>query len=335
MAEIEAGVLVDVIGGKLKDAKGCKVLHATAATVTIEQNGEQHRLAKTSVKLSEEGEVETSAAAEASTSEPPAEEASPPAAEAEEEKSPEEAEIPDEKMAEEEGAAKEDKPAEPTDPNVALSQDGKSEVVIDGRRVSGKVKRWNVMKGFGFIHPDEEGPEVFVHASAVAGEGHKVLHEDEEVEYVLEKGDDGKIRATALTGKDGAALLGPWKGQTYKTGTVKVWKGDRMFGFITPDDLVKEGSKEDAAEGEAEMKEGEGEKKEEEKKEEEKEEEKKEGEDAEMKEGEEAKPAPAPKAKTERRFDPNEVFVHAQAIFSHADPPMRGLVPGTKVEYVE
>ncbi len=50
-------------------------------------------------------------------------------------------------------------------------------------RKRGIVKWFNRLKGFGFIQPDEGGNDVFVHYSAVDGEGYRNLHEGEEVKY--------------------------------------------------------------------------------------------------------------------------------------------------------
>lgn len=46
----------------------------------------------------------------------------------------------------------------------------------------GKVKWFNVEKGFGFILQDS-GPDVFVHHSSIIGEGYKVLQEGETVHF--------------------------------------------------------------------------------------------------------------------------------------------------------
>lgn len=57
-------------------------------------------------------------------------------------------------------------------------------------RVTGTVKWFNATKGFGFIEQDE-GEDVFVHYSAIVGEGYKSLEEGQRVEYVVVQGDKG------------------------------------------------------------------------------------------------------------------------------------------------
>ena len=46
----------------------------------------------------------------------------------------------------------------------------------------GKVKWFNASKGYGFIQR-EEGPDVFVHFSAIEDQGYKTLEEGQEVEF--------------------------------------------------------------------------------------------------------------------------------------------------------
>ena len=50
----------------------------------------------------------------------------------------------------------------------------------------GVVKWFNATKGFGFIQPDEGGPDVFVHISAVERSGLSGLNENQKVSYDLE-----------------------------------------------------------------------------------------------------------------------------------------------------
>ena len=56
---------------------------------------------------------------------------------------------------------------------------------------TGKVKWFNGEKGFGFIEQAESNEDVFVHFSAIAGNGYKDLDEGDEVEYETEPGRKG------------------------------------------------------------------------------------------------------------------------------------------------
>ena len=55
---------------------------------------------------------------------------------------------------------------------------------------TGTVKWFNPEKGFGFITP-EEGPDVFVHFSAIQGEGYRNLEENQKVEFDVSAGPKG------------------------------------------------------------------------------------------------------------------------------------------------
>lgn len=54
----------------------------------------------------------------------------------------------------------------------------------------GRVKWFNDKKGFGFIQADD-GQEVFVHFSAIEGQGFKSLSEGDKVSFEVEKGPKG------------------------------------------------------------------------------------------------------------------------------------------------
>jgi CspA family cold shock protein len=55
----------------------------------------------------------------------------------------------------------------------------------------GTVKWFNSEKGFGFIAQDGGGPDVFVHFSAIQGEGYKSLDENQRVEFEVVQGQRG------------------------------------------------------------------------------------------------------------------------------------------------
>jgi CspA family cold shock protein len=55
---------------------------------------------------------------------------------------------------------------------------------------TGTVKWFNSEKGFGFITQDG-GADVFVHFSAIAGDGYKELKENQKVEFEVKSGDKG------------------------------------------------------------------------------------------------------------------------------------------------
>ncbi len=55
----------------------------------------------------------------------------------------------------------------------------------------GTVKWFNNQKGYGFITP-ESGSDVFVHFSAIGGDGYKALEEGQEVEFDIQDGPKGQ-----------------------------------------------------------------------------------------------------------------------------------------------
>jgi CspA family cold shock protein len=57
-------------------------------------------------------------------------------------------------------------------------------------RLKGTVKWFNNAKGFGFIGR-EDGPDVFVHYSAIQNEGYKSLQEGDPVEFEIVEGQKG------------------------------------------------------------------------------------------------------------------------------------------------
>ena len=56
---------------------------------------------------------------------------------------------------------------------------------------TGTVKWFNDAKGFGFITPSDGSKDVFVHFSAIQGDGFKTLAEGANVEFEVEQGPKG------------------------------------------------------------------------------------------------------------------------------------------------
>jgi cold shock protein len=58
-------------------------------------------------------------------------------------------------------------------------------------RVKGKVKWFNASKGYGFLERSNGEADVFVHFSAIQGDGFRSLEEGESVEFSVAKTDKG------------------------------------------------------------------------------------------------------------------------------------------------
>lgn len=58
-------------------------------------------------------------------------------------------------------------------------------------KIKGQVKWFNESKGFGFITPADGSKDVFVHFSAIQGNGFKTLAEGQNVEFEIQDGQKG------------------------------------------------------------------------------------------------------------------------------------------------
>jgi cold shock protein len=55
----------------------------------------------------------------------------------------------------------------------------------------GTVKWFNADKGYGFIAPDDGTPDVFVHHTAIQGDGYRSLEDNQRVEFTSSRGAKG------------------------------------------------------------------------------------------------------------------------------------------------
>lgn len=74
--------------------------------------------------------------------------------------------------------------------------------------MKGSVKWFDTVKGYGFIVPDDESGDVFVHQTAITAEGFRSLAENESVEFRVEVDNNGRKKAMDVTGPDGAEVKG-------------------------------------------------------------------------------------------------------------------------------
>jgi CspA family cold shock protein len=68
-------------------------------------------------------------------------------------------------------------------------------------RMRGKVKWFNGDKGYGFI-TQENGPDLFVHYSAIQSRGFRTLNEGDDVEFEITDGKKGKQASNVLVIKE-------------------------------------------------------------------------------------------------------------------------------------
>jgi len=71
----------------------------------------------------------------------------------------------------------------------------------DNGRIRGTVQWFSRVKGYGFVRPDGQEEDVFVHYSAIRGEGYRNLSEGQRVEFTMEDSPKGP-QAVDIVGLD-------------------------------------------------------------------------------------------------------------------------------------
>ena len=76
---------------------------------------------------------------------------------------------------------------------------------------TGKVKWFNDSKGYGFIETEDDSDDVFVHFSAVTGEGYRTLNEGDQVQFdVVEDAKGPRADNVNIIESAGSAGSGLW-----------------------------------------------------------------------------------------------------------------------------
>ena len=73
-----------------------------------------------------------------------------------------------------------------------------TEEVGEGDREIGTVKWFDASKGYGFVYREDGKGELFVHFSAIQGDGYRCLEEGQRVEFTVAHGHKGQIADDVL-----------------------------------------------------------------------------------------------------------------------------------------
>lgn len=115
------------------------------------------------------------------------------------------------------------------------------ERVAESKRIAGTVKWFDNDKGFGFILSDEGG-DVFVHYSEIAGRGYRSLEAGERVAFVIEETDKGPQASNVEILKVSAPRPQPRPGtrpMPYPFGKIRVYELAKEFGVESKDVMAK------------------------------------------------------------------------------------------------
>jgi CspA family cold shock protein len=115
-----------------------------------------------------------------------------------------------------------------------------------GFQAEAVVKWFNLAKGFGFVAPLDGSPDAFMHMSALSRAGLQEIAEGTKLKVQITNGPKGRQVASILEvmgmtdlprSSGRPAPTGP---EEEMVGTVKWFKPDKGFGFVTPDDNDKD-----------------------------------------------------------------------------------------------
>jgi cold shock protein len=93
----------------------------------------------------------------------------------------------------------------------------------------GKVKWFDVKKGYGFVTPEDGSKDYFVHFSAIKSEGYRKLVDGEEVEFEVAMGDKGECASNVI--RLNPPIDKPRPAAPGQRGARKFGQPNRMGGF--------------------------------------------------------------------------------------------------------
>ncbi len=115
----------------------------------------------------------------------------------------------------------------------------------EGEQVEAVVKWFNLSKGFGFVAPEDQSPDAFMHVSVLNRAGLQQVAEGTKLLVQIGQGPKGRqvLNIVSVLGQGEIPSSRPpeMSGPTEEmTGTVKWFKADKGFGFVAPDDGGKD-----------------------------------------------------------------------------------------------
>ena len=91
----------------------------------------------------------------------------------------------------------------------------------DNGRTTGTVQWFSRVKGYGFVRPDEQEEDVFVHYSSISGDGYRNLDEGQRVEFTMEDTPKGP-QAVDVTGLEAEAAPSAVEFETEEADTAEL-----------------------------------------------------------------------------------------------------------------
>jgi CspA family cold shock protein len=116
---------------------------------------------------------------------------------------------------------------------------------MDANRKMGTVKWFSRIKGYGFIAPDDQEKEIFVHFSGIEGEGYRNLEKGQRVSFVIEdtaKGPQAVAVRAEATEEGGVPTMEVAGVPTMEVAGAVTFEGDAAHDF--DDDMDENGDEE-------------------------------------------------------------------------------------------